>query len=48
MFAHFSFTSSVYVPTWLMNPYVQWALATPVQFGIGAIFYRGALLFFEK
>lgn len=42
MFAHFSFTSSVYVPTWLMNPYVQWALATPVQFGIGAIFYRGA------
>ena len=25
-----------------MNPYVQWALATPVQFWIGWTFYRGA------
>ncbi|MER2088318.1 MAG: heavy metal translocating P-type ATPase [Sporosarcina sp.] len=42
MFSHFSFTSWMYVPEFLMNPYVQWALATPVQFSIGWIFYRGA------
>ncbi|MEZ7173629.1 heavy metal translocating P-type ATPase [Sporosarcina sp. OR05] len=42
MFAHFSFTSWMSVPDWLMNPYVQWFLATPVQFGIGWIFYEGA------
>ena len=42
MFAHFSFTSWMYVPEFLMNPYNQWALATPVQFGIGWTFYRGA------
>lgn len=42
MFAHFSFTSWMPVPDWLMNPYVQWFLATPVQFGIGWIFYEGA------
>lgn len=29
---------------WLMHPYVQWLLATPVQFVAGAAFYRGAYL----
>ncbi|HWI47811.1 MAG TPA: heavy metal translocating P-type ATPase [Rummeliibacillus sp.] len=42
MVAHFSFTKGVYVPEFLMNPYVQWALATIVQFGIGWQFYKGA------
>ena len=42
MFAHFSFTSWMYVPEIFMNPYFQWALATPVQFWIGATFYKGA------
>lgn len=42
MFAHFSFTSWMYVPALFMNPYFQWALATPVQFWIGATFYKGA------
>ncbi|MBD8015384.1 heavy metal translocating P-type ATPase [Planococcus wigleyi] len=42
MFSHFSFTSWMYVPDILMNPLVQWALATPVQFWIGASFYKGA------
>lgn len=42
MFAHFSFTSWMPVPDILMNPYVQWMLATPVQIGIGWIFYEGA------
>ncbi|WP_298832440.1 heavy metal translocating P-type ATPase [uncultured Planococcus sp.] len=42
MFSHFSFTSWMYVPDILMNPFVQWALATPVQFWIGASFYKGA------
>lgn len=42
MFSHFSFTSFIYVPAILLNPYVQWALATPVQFIIGANFYKGA------
>ena len=42
MVAHFTFTSWMYVPDFLMNPFVQWALATPVQFGIGWIFYKGA------
>lgn len=30
------------VPQWLMNPYLQLILATPVQFIIGARFYSGA------
>lgn len=30
------------MPAWLMNPWVQLALATPVQFIIGARFYAGA------
>ncbi|ARK24542.1 copper-translocating P-type ATPase [Sporosarcina sp. P37] len=42
MFAHFSFTSWMYVPNIFMNPYFQWVLATPVQFWIGATFYKGA------
>lgn len=42
MFAHFSFTSFMYVPNLLMNPWFQMALATPVQFIIGRQFYVGA------
>lgn len=42
MLGHFSFTSALYVPDILMNPFVQWALATPVQFWIGWTFYKGA------
>lgn len=42
MVAHFSFTSFLYVPDFLMNPWVQMALATPVQFYIGKQFYIGA------
>lgn len=42
MIAHFSFTSWMYVPKLLMNPFVQWGLATPVQFWIGWTFYKGA------
>ncbi len=42
MFAHFSFTSFLYVPDFLMNPWIQLILATPVQFIIGKQFYVGA------
>ncbi|WNS74934.1 heavy metal translocating P-type ATPase [Bacillus sp. DTU_2020_1000418_1_SI_GHA_SEK_038] len=42
MVGHFSFTSFLYVPEILMNPWVQMALATPVQFIIGKQFYVGA------
>lgn len=42
MVGHFSFTSFMYVPEFLMNPWVQMALATPVQFIVGAQFYIGA------
>ena len=42
MVTHFEWTAHWYIPDVLLNPYVQWALATPVQFGIGWIFYRGA------
>ncbi|WP_455675531.1 heavy metal translocating P-type ATPase [Pradoshia sp.] len=42
MFGHFSFTEWMYVPDFLMNPWVQLALATPVQFVIGWQFYAGA------
>ena len=42
MVGHFSFTSFLYVPEFLMNPWVQMALATPVQFIIGKQFYVGA------
>lgn len=42
MVSHFSFTSFIWLPDFLMNPWVQLALATPVQFIIGAQFYVGA------
>ncbi|ALC88830.1 ATPase P [Bacillus sp. FJAT-18017] len=42
MVGHFSFTSFIYVPNMFMNPWVQLALATPVQFIIGRQFYVGA------
>lgn len=42
MVSHFSFTSFIYLPDMFMNPWVQLALATPVQFFIGWQFYTGA------
>ncbi|WP_243298453.1 heavy metal translocating P-type ATPase [Bacillus litorisediminis] len=42
MVGHFEFTSFIYVPDMFMNPWVQMALATPVQFVIGKQFYVGA------
>ncbi|MDQ0200002.1 heavy metal translocating P-type ATPase [Neobacillus ginsengisoli] len=42
MVSHFSFTSFIYLPAMFMNPWVQLALATPVQFIIGKQFYVGA------
>ncbi|MEK5051824.1 heavy metal translocating P-type ATPase, partial [Niallia sp. FSL K6-0212] len=42
MVGHFSFTSFLYVPDLLMNPWVQMALATPIQFFVGKQFYVGA------
>lgn len=42
MVGHFSFTSFLYVPNFLMNPWIQMILATPVQFIIGKQFYTGA------
>lgn len=42
MVSHFSWTSWVWLPDALMNPWVQMVLATPVQFIIGWRFYRGA------
>ena len=42
MVAHFEFLSFIYLPAILMNPWVQLALATPVQFIVGAQFYKGA------
>lgn len=42
MVAHFSFTSWIYAPEWVMNPWIQLILATPVQFYVGWPFYTGA------
>ncbi|WP_017729436.1 heavy metal translocating P-type ATPase [Halalkalibacterium ligniniphilum] len=42
MVTHFEFTSFIWMPHFLMDPWVQLALATPVQFYIGAPFYVGA------
>ena len=42
MVSHFAWTSFLYLPDFLMNPWVQLALATPVQFIIGRQFYKGA------
>lgn len=42
MVSHFEFTSFIWLPDMFMNPWVQFALATPVQFIIGRQFYVGA------
>ncbi|MFD1927117.1 heavy metal translocating P-type ATPase [Sporosarcina siberiensis] len=42
MVAHFEFLSFIYMPEILMNPWLQLAFATPVQFIVGAQFYKGA------
>ncbi|HEX7057699.1 MAG TPA: heavy metal translocating P-type ATPase [Bacilli bacterium] len=42
MAGHFAFTSRIYMPDILMNPWLQLTLATPVQFIIGGRFYVGA------
>lgn len=42
MVTHFEFTSFIYSPDMLMNPWVQLLLAAPVQFVVGAQFYSGA------
>ncbi|NEW05682.1 copper-translocating P-type ATPase [Paenibacillus sp. SYP-B3998] len=42
MAAHFSFTSFIPVPSLLANPWIQFMLATPIQFVIGRAFYTGA------
>ncbi|SLL35705.1 copper/silver-translocating P-type ATPase [Mycobacteroides abscessus subsp. abscessus] len=42
MVGHFTFTSFLYVPKIFMNPWVQMALATPIQFFVGKQFYVGA------
>jgi P-type Cu+ transporter len=42
MVSHFTFTSFIYVPDMLLNPWTQMALATPVQFFVGKQFYVGA------
>lgn len=42
MVTHFEFTSFIWVPAMFMNPWVQLALATPIQFIVGASFYKGA------
>src|SRR5690606_28153592 len=44
MVTHFEFLSFIYMPELFMNPWVQLALATPVQFIVGAGFYKGAYL----
>ncbi len=42
MVGHFSFTTWIYMPEILMNPWLQLILATPVQFYVGRQFYVGA------
>src|SRR5699024_1188169 len=44
MVAHFSLLSFIYVPDIFMNPWFQLVLATPVQFFVGAQFYKGAYM----
>ncbi len=41
MIDHF-YPERMLLPHWLMNGYLQWALATPVQFYAGLQFYKGA------
>ncbi|MEX2462355.1 MAG: heavy metal translocating P-type ATPase [Paenibacillaceae bacterium] len=43
MARHYSFSSGIWVPDLFLNPWFQWTLATPVQFGIGLPFYRSAI-----
>ncbi|WP_078595819.1 heavy metal translocating P-type ATPase [Evansella clarkii] len=42
MVTHFEFTAFIYMPDMFMNPWLQLAWATPVQFIVGAQFYVGA------
>ncbi|MGR3208232.1 heavy metal translocating P-type ATPase [Bacillus glycinifermentans] len=42
MVSHFKFTSFIWLPGMLMDPWVQLALATPVQLIVGRQFYVGA------
>ncbi|NEW09442.1 cadmium-translocating P-type ATPase [Paenibacillus sp. SYP-B3998] len=42
MVRHYTFTSSIWIPELFLQPWFQWALATPVQFIIGAPFYFNA------
>ncbi|MGM0875724.1 MAG: heavy metal translocating P-type ATPase [Bacillota bacterium] len=42
MVSHFEFTTFIWLPEMFMNPWVQLALATPVQFLVGGQFYVGA------
>ncbi|WP_308858204.1 heavy metal translocating P-type ATPase [Paenibacillus sp. R14(2021)] len=42
MISEISFLSFIPFPDWLMNPWLQLALAAPVQFGIGGPFYISA------
>ncbi|PTM58615.1 heavy metal translocating P-type ATPase [Desmospora activa] len=42
MVSHFEWTSFIWLPDLFMNPWVQLALATPVQFVVGKQFYVGA------
>ncbi|MGN7942078.1 heavy metal translocating P-type ATPase [Virgibacillus sp. 6R] len=42
MVSHFEFTRFIWLPDMFMNPWVQLALATPVQFIVGRQFYIGA------
>ncbi|RTE11004.1 heavy metal translocating P-type ATPase [Paenibacillus whitsoniae] len=42
MMAHFTFTAFVPVPSLLLNPWIQFLLATPIQFYYGMAFYKGA------
>jgi P-type Cu+ transporter len=42
MASHFKFTQFIWLPDMFMNPWVQLALATPVQFIVGKQFYVGA------
>jgi Cu+-exporting ATPase len=42
MVGHFSFTSWIWVPERFMNPWFQFAIATPIQLIIGSRFYIGA------
>ncbi|MFN2744275.1 heavy metal translocating P-type ATPase [Bacillus sp. z60-18] len=42
MVSHFKFTAFIWLPDMFMDPWVQFALATPVQFIVGRQFYIGA------